>query len=145
MNIRRAEEKDIPVMAMLSKKLGYSSDETLLKERFTFITSNSNHVIFVAEDEKGTVIGWIHLLPRVLLISELRAEIGGLIVDEGCRRKGIGKKLIEEAEYWAIKNGYEGIVVRSNTKREESHNFYPAVGYDFLKEQRVYGKTIKKR
>ena len=33
---------------------------------------------------------------------------------------------------------YEGIIVRSDTKRAESHNFYPQIGYELLKNQKVY-------
>jgi hypothetical protein len=43
----------------------------------------------VAENDDNFVIAWIHILPRKLLISGSTAEIGGLIVDDQFRRKGI--------------------------------------------------------
>jgi predicted N-acetyltransferase YhbS len=144
MNIRKAEERDIPSIAKLSGALGYSPDETVVKSRFKEVNSDSSHAIFVAEDKPGYVVAWIHILPRILLISRPMAEIGGLIVDEKYRRQRIGRKLIDYAEHWAIENGYEGIIVRSYVARTESHSFYPAVGYNFLKEQRVYIKFTEK-
>jgi len=140
MKIRKAKREDIPVLAKLSAKLGYSADEDLMRCRFEAISNDLFHSIYVAVSDEENVVGWIHIFPRILLISRPIAEIGGLIVEESYRRRGIAKKLIKKAEDWAFRNGYEGIIVRSNAGREESHHFYPAAGYDFLKEQKVYIK-----
>jgi hypothetical protein len=52
------------------------------------------------------------------------------------------RNLIEHAEGWASRNGFDGIIVKSNSKRRESHFFYPSVGYESLKEQKVYIKFL---
>ena len=39
--------------------------------------------------------------------------------------------------------GAEAVVVRSNTKRVESHIFYPALGFTVSKTQSVYRKLQK--
>jgi predicted N-acetyltransferase YhbS len=138
MNIREAKLEDLPVIAILSGELGYSSDEETVRKRFMKIKSDSNHAVFVAESESYEIAGWIHVMPRILLLSRPIAEIGGLVVSEKYRRKGVGKRLVECAETWAKNHNYEGIIVRSDTKRIESHHFYPQIGYDPLKEQKVY-------
>jgi GNAT superfamily N-acetyltransferase len=61
------------------------------------------------------------------LISRPVAEVGGIVVDERESRKGIGRALISHAEKWAKENGYEGIIVRSDSMRQESHKFYPQI------------------
>ena len=66
----------------------------------------------------------------------------GLIVSERMRRQGAGRLLVEAAERWARELGATAIVVRSNVNREESHAFYPALGYAKSKTQNVYRKAI---
>jgi predicted N-acetyltransferase YhbS len=77
-------------------------------------------------------------MPRISLLSRPLAEIGGLIVSEKYRRKGLGQRLVKCAEVWAQNHNYEGIIVRSDIKRIESHHFYPRIGYELLKDQKVY-------
>lgn len=138
MNIREAKIEDVPMIAKLSGDLGYSSDEKIVYQRFMKIKSDINHAVFVAECDSNEIVGWIHIMPRILLLSRPIAEIGGLVISEKYRRKGIGQRLMKSAETWAQAHNYEGIIVRSDTKRIESHYFYPKVGYELLKEQKVY-------
>jgi GNAT superfamily N-acetyltransferase len=66
----------------------------------------------------------------------------GLVVSESCRRRGVGRSLVKRAEQWAAEIGAETLVVRSNTKRVESHRFYPALGFSLAKTQAVYRKGL---
>ena len=138
MNIRNAKIEDLPMIARLCGDLGYSNDEEIVLKRFLKIASDSKHAVFVAESNSGEITGWIHVIPRILLLSQPLAEIGGLIVSEKYRRKGVGKHLVNFAEVWARNHSYEGIIVRSDIKRKESHHFYPRIGYEHLKDQKVY-------
>ena len=138
MNIRKAKIEDIPIIAKLSGDLGYSKNKGVVQKRFMKIASDSNHAIFVAESDSGEITGWLHIMPRILLLSRPLAEIGGLIVAKNYRRKGVGQRLMKSGESWAKKHKYKGIIVRSDTKRPESHHFYPQIGYELLKDQKVY-------
>lgn len=138
MNIRNAKIEDLPIIAKLSGDLGYSNDEEIVLKRFLKISSDSKHAVFVAESDSGEIVGWLHVMPRILLLSRPLAEIGGIIVSEEYRRKGVGKHLMNFAGVWAQNHGYEGIIVRSDIKRAESHHFYPQIGYELLKDQKVY-------
>lgn len=144
MHIRKALISDITEIAKLCGQLGYTEDEALVWQRFIAIEDYPKHAIFVAESETKAILGWIHILPRFLLVSRPIAEIGGIVVDERERRKGVGRELISYAEKWVKENGYEGIIVRSDSRRQESHKFYPDVGYEFLKEQKVYFNFFEK-
>lgn len=139
-NIREAKMDDMPMIAHLSGILGYSDDQTVVLERFKAINADNRHTIFVAESDSHEIAGWIHVLPRILLLSRPIAEIGGLVVSEKHRRNGVGKMLVEHAEAWTIKQNYEGLIVRSDSKREEAHHFYPNIGFNFIKNQKVYIK-----
>lgn len=101
MKIRHAKIEDLPAIAKLSGDLGYSNDEDTISKRFMKISSDSKHAIFVAESNAGGIAGWLHVMPRILLLSRPLAEIGGLIVAEEYRRKGVGKHLMDFAEVWA--------------------------------------------
>jgi 4-amino-4-deoxy-L-arabinose transferase-like glycosyltransferase len=78
------------------------------------------------------------------LESGYRVEIVGLIVGQGCRRRGIGRALVQKAERWALEIGSQVLVVRSNTKRVESHDFYAALDFNATKTQAVYRKQLTK-
>lgn len=55
------------------------------------------------------------------------AEIGGLIVNEEFRKRGIGRKLVNHFEE-QIKE-VENIRVRCNEKRNLAHKFYLTLNY----------------
>ena len=94
----------------------------------------------VAVGPGGAVCGWLQAQCNVVIESGLRVEIVGLIVSETMRRRGVGRSLVAQAETWAREISAETIVVRSNTKRVESHAFYPSLGYLPAKTQVVYRK-----
>jgi len=107
------------------------------------MAKEEGHAVFVAELGGHDIVGWIHMMPRQLLYSPRLAEIGGLVVDAEHRRKGVGRALIDAAEEWAEEQGYSRIVVRSNAVRKEAHDFYPSLGYNSVKTQKVYRKELK--
>jgi len=81
-------------------------------------------------------------MPRLLLISDPRAEIGGLVVDENHRRSGVGSALLGVAERWAASKGYASDVIRSNATRTDAHSFYRTLGYENIKAQEVFTKPL---
>jgi GNAT superfamily N-acetyltransferase len=62
------------------------------------------------------------------------------VVDSRRRREGLGKALVARAEQWARERSLPKLRVRSNVTREESHRFYPAIGFVKSKTQHVYEK-----
>jgi N-acetylglutamate synthase-like GNAT family acetyltransferase len=142
LTIRQASSSDTAAVTRLCGQLGYPADEASVNERFHAIDEDPHHAVFVAEDEDGSVVGWIHVMPRQTLLSSTVGELGGLVVDERGRRKGVGAALVAHAEEWALQSGYKELVVRSDTRRSESHSFYPALGFEVSKDQRVYRKSL---
>jgi uncharacterized damage-inducible protein DinB len=64
------------------------------------------------------------------------------VVDPSCRRQGVGGRLVEAVETWAMARGLDVIVVRSNVTRRESHPFYERHGYTRAKTQHAYRKSL---
>jgi GNAT superfamily N-acetyltransferase len=140
--VRKVEKSDAKAIQVLSDQLGYPATLTEITTRLEDICGNDHHLVYVAESPGNGIIGWIHVLPRPLLVVQQTAEIGGLVVDEEHRGKGVGRLLMQAAEQWIYSQGYTEVVVRSNAVREGAHQFYPSVGYELKKTQQVYKKSL---
>jgi len=140
--IRRATERDADAVARLACHLGYPADTDTMRNRIRTVAASSGDLLLVAADSSDTAIGWLHAHAAQLIESGFRVEILGLVVSPVARRAGIGRALVAESERWAAGIGAEAVVVRSNVQREESHAFYPALGYHVTKTQLVYRKPL---
>jgi predicted N-acetyltransferase YhbS len=141
--IRRAGTKDSAALASLAGQLGYPMRRSEVETQLSSMAKEEGHAVFAAELPGHGIVGWIQMMPRQLLYSPGLTEIGGLVVDAEHRRKGVGRALIHAGEQWAKGQGYSRIVVRSNALRKEAHDFYPSLGYDSVKTQKVYRKELK--
>jgi predicted N-acetyltransferase YhbS len=130
-------------MAVLATQLGYPSAAEEVKSRLRAIEGRDDHCVLVAELEGGRVVGWIHACASYLIEVNPRAEIGGLVVDEGQRGSGIGKLLMRHAEEWARAKGLEAVSVRSNVIRGDAHRFYERLGYENIKTQHAFSKVLR--
>ncbi len=139
--IRPAVESDSPTIAGLCGQLGYPSTPEEVAHRLRQILSWQGQVLFVAEVE-GNVAGWIHIQVYPLPEMDLHAELGGLVVDEAHRSRGIGKLLVEKAEAWARAQGCCEMRVRSNVIRQRAHHFYQSNGYENIKTQFTFRKFL---
>jgi len=139
--VRRAKATDAAAVAELSGILGYPMDRATMQRRLERADERDEQVVFVA-DRGGKVVGWIHGAEHEFLVAGRVGEICGLVVAEGQRTSGVGRRLVEAVEQWARERGLEQISVRSNVARPESHPFYEGVGYTRLKTQHVYRKPL---
>src|SRR5699024_8827973 len=121
--------------------LGYLTTTSEMASRLAILLPLPNHFIAVAE-ALGTLLGWIAVEKHLLLVSGEKAELTGLVVGSAARRKGVGKALVLAAEHWAIVQGLNAIIVRSNIARAESHPFYEGIGYTRTKTQHTYIKNL---
>jgi GNAT superfamily N-acetyltransferase len=137
-----ATKQDAEAIAALSSELGYASDPKTMQSRLTSILSSTQDLLLMAVDHTDKPIAWMQAHASHVVESGYRVEILGLVVAASARRRGIGRALVTEAEKWAKDKSASSIVVRSNTKRHESHAFYPALGYTNSKTQQVYRKSI---
>ncbi len=135
--IREASIADIEGINLVSSYLGYeASSIEESSQRLENILASESHVVWVGV-ENNRVKGWLHLFVAMRLASPTFAEIGGLVVDQSCRRSGIGKRLVAEAIQWATLNKLT-LRVRCNAKREEANRFYESLGFANEKAQQVH-------
>jgi GNAT superfamily N-acetyltransferase len=140
--VRAAREADAPGVAELSGQLGYPSTLEQARIRLAGLVADTDHAVFVAELPEAPLAGWVHVFLYLVLEADLRAEIGGLVVDAACRRRGVGRALMRRAEEWAAQKGCATVTLRSNVIREEAHAFYRSLGYSVTKTQHAFRKTM---
>ncbi|MCM3677052.1 GNAT family N-acetyltransferase [Peribacillus simplex] len=131
MEIREATINDIPELVVLMEQLGYPTSVNKMKIRFNAISANSSYHTLVA-DYDGKVVGMAGLCTNVFYEYDgSYVRIVAFVVDVNYRKKGIGKKLIQEAESWARKQGAISIGLNSGNREERkgAHQFYLIMGY----------------
>jgi GNAT superfamily N-acetyltransferase len=134
--VRLAAKEDAAAITHLTRQLGYPATESDTLQNLSIILEKNNEAVFVATQD-NKVIGWIGVFTTIHLASGPSCEILGLVVDTMHHRKGVGKKLLEEARDWARQQGHQLLRVRANVKRKEAHKFYNRMGFKETKEQKI--------
>ena len=118
-----------------------SWDTNTIKKRLLEILAHPDDVVYVAclDDQ---VKGWVHGFYSRRVESDSFVEIGGLVVDAHYRNRSIGRLLVDEILEWARTKGCEKVRVRTNTIREEAHQFYLKRGFLLNKEQKIFDKLL---
>jgi GNAT superfamily N-acetyltransferase len=140
--IRLMTIEDASQVAELSSQLGYPVTAYEIRERIERIGEKPGNTCFVALDEHR-VVGWVHAHEIDRLETPPYAEIGGLVVDEKSRQKGVGKLLMSAAEEWAVANGYPCIKLSSGLHRSDAHIFYERIGYRNIRTSYRFEKQLQ--
>jgi len=140
--VRLAKASDAKHIATLCLQLGYPESQEQVQRRIERIQQENHHALYVAERSDGHVIGWVHAYIRHVVVADVHAEVGGLVVDQDCRKCGVGQLLMQTVEQWARRHGCRAVRVRSNVVREGAHTFYKRIGYSTIKTQVVFYKEL---
>jgi GNAT superfamily N-acetyltransferase len=147
LTIRRIVPEDAEAAATLSGQLGYPATTGQMLQRIQRLSGCAeSQAVFVASlQEEGTsrLVGWIEVAVTCHLQSEPFVLIGGLVVLEGLRGLGIGKRLCDEAEAWTRAKGIEVLRVTSRSTRPDAHRFYLRYGYVETKTSKVFEKLLR--
>jgi GNAT superfamily N-acetyltransferase len=127
--IRPLTRRDAAAAGALSGDLGYPADPGVMETRLGAILAEPDHAVFGAEGEDGSLLGWVHVCFRLLLIDPPSALVEGLVVASETRRGGVGRALMAAAENWARDRGAQAVRLRSGAPRADAHAFYRALGY----------------
>ncbi len=140
--VRVISHEDAAAVAELSRQLGYEVSPEMVAEQIGSLSSRSaNQIAFVAC--VGTdVVGWIEAAITHHLQSPPYSLIGGLVVREGMRSMGVGKRLCAEVEAWSREKGIAVVRVTSRSSREDAHRFYLRDGYERIKTSAVFEKVL---
>lgn len=141
--VRKAELADAPSLNQLSREeLGYSVELAVTEEQLSKLLTHPEHVILVAEQADGQVVGYLHACAYQALFSQPYLNIMGLAVSHQVQGQGYGRQLIEALETIGRRDGYEGIRLNSGISREAAHQFYRALGYTQRDDQKRFYKLL---
>ena len=141
--IRAMRESDVEAVHRLAEQLGYPTQPALTLARIRTVLASDVADAFVAEDSEGCVLGWALVFTAPFLESGPKAELGGLVVEESSRGRGIGTALVSRTESWARERGLRELCLRSNVIRTEAHAFYQRLGFAIQKSQFKFQKEIE--
>lgn len=134
--IRKASEKDIPVLLGLLYDLGRpkpqkDSDVEIFRKLVTKYVKDSDKTILVAEINDIQIVGMasVIFLPRLNQLT-LEMYITELVVLKKYRNYGMGKKLINSCTILAKEKNCHRIRLESGNRRKESHQFYKHLGFE---------------
>lgn len=115
-------------MSGLLGELGYPAPAAEIPQRLAAL-AHSGAVVYVAEVD-GQVAGVItgHAL-HTINSTPRQAQLTALVVGEHARGRGVGRRLVQEIEQWAIARGAARITLTSALHRAEAHAFYEGLGY----------------
>ena len=140
--IRGIALEDAAPVAELSTQLGYPSTEADVTRRLgAMLPLEGDHTILVAS-LGGEVVGWGESAVCRHVQSEPYALLTGLVIRDGVRSGGVGRRLCEAIEAWARSRGVGRMVVTSRSVRERAHRFYLRGGYTEVKMSKVFEKAL---
>jgi GNAT superfamily N-acetyltransferase len=139
--VRLANPDDASALAALTVQLGYDVDAASVARRLSRILADSDARMFVAE-VGGVVAGRVHAAIAQHLESDPFVTIGGMVVDERFRGRGVGRALMQRVEAWAAERGCGLVRLSSSITRTGAHRFYEQLGYRHVKTQHAFARTV---
>jgi len=137
--IRTAKEEDIPRILELYRQLAFtppppSSPQPSVEEyrwAFAEMSAVPGYRLLVAEED-GEIFGTtvLAILPGIAHGVSPFAVVEYVVVDEKCRRKGIGRLLMDDIVARAKEAGCYKIMLTSDKRRKEAHEFYKSLGFE---------------
>ena len=99
----------------------------------SLVLSRDDRTILVAELQ-GQVAGMVTVIAHdtpesPLMLSRRRAHVPELVVDDGARRRGLGRALMAAAEAWARAQGARQLVLTVWEGNPAAEAFYLRLGY----------------
>lgn len=126
---RGARPGDAPALSVLLAQLGYPAAAEEIPERLMALGEFPQALALVAVDGENVVgLMTAHIIPAIHA-SEPVALLTCLVVADSHRERGIGSRLVSEAERWGAGHGAVRLSVTSGVQRVDSHRFYEQRNY----------------
>jgi GNAT superfamily N-acetyltransferase len=141
-SVRPICSHDAEAAAELSGQLGYKTSVATMRNRIENLLCNGKSQAAFVGCIGAEVVAWIEIAVVQHLQSEPHTVVGGLVVRDDMRSRGIGSKLLSKAEEWSRKQGIPVVRVRSQIARQDAHRFYLREGYRQVKTSAVFEKAV---
>jgi len=127
-SIRLAEASDAEAVTALLIELGCDVERRDVTPRLERLADRPWDRVYVAE-AAGRVVGLLGLHLAPLLHRDCFGRITAFVVTGAHRGKGIGSRLLDAAEKWALSQGCTQIELNSGDHHAQGHAFYRAHGF----------------
>lgn len=129
--IRAPRPTDSAAIASLMGQLGYPAWPEEIPARLKELALDAKtSAVWVAElDGQAVGIATAKQFPAIHQSAPV-VWLTALVVAESARGRGVGTRLVNEAEEWAREQGARKIALTSALHREEAHDFYKRLGYE---------------
>src|SRR5215213_960083 len=105
-----------------------NTDIQVLRDKFT--NTSPDTAFFIAEDENGVPLGFIHLQTGTDYYHHARhGHIANLIVTREGEGRGIGRLLMEKGEEWAHAQGFRWLTLSVFAQNVRARDVYERSGY----------------
>lgn len=148
MKYRKAEIKDFELLTELFEQYrafyGKTNDIKKAKKFIRERILNNDSEIFVADDTKGKIAGFVQLYT---LFSSTRMQklwlLNDLFVHPAYRKKGISIGLINKAKQLVKKTSACGMYLETEKSNLVGNNLYPKTGFTMNEASNFYEWNIK--
>ncbi len=126
--VRRATSSDADRVFALVRVLGatFVPVRSAFDVSFQSLVSDDDVLVFVAEDDQGTVQGYaLTTITPLLSTNGLSAQLQEIAVDESARGLELGTMLVHEVEAECISRGVRQLTVAAR----RAGGFYDRLGY----------------
>ncbi|MFC3998342.1 GNAT family N-acetyltransferase [Nocardiopsis sediminis] len=138
MIIRAAIRSDLGAILRLLRDLGDTTPtqsgtvrmSSAAVRAWTRMEGDPDRTVLVAE-RRGQIIGTLDLIVVANLTHDAQpwAVVDNVVVDAGCRRRGVGRALMDDAVDRAARAGCYKIELLSHESRGSAHEFCRALGF----------------
>jgi aminoglycoside 6'-N-acetyltransferase I len=150
MDIRAVNQSDRAEWARMRSQLYSSPDLLEIDDWYEAANSGGTTLVgvavLVADRGDGSLAGFVELGSRPYAEgceTNPVAYLEGWYVDPDDRREGLGAKLIEAAEAWALSHGYREIASDTELENKISLGAHLALGYEEVERQICFKKRLR--
>jgi len=129
--IRTIEPRDYPaVLSLLNNAFGnHMVNAENIGPYYEKEKQDDNYRTFVAVSD-GEAVGFITVVQAMSVGMPVGyLKINGLAVLPEMRSKGIGSRLLEHVEQYAVARGLSSVALATGFQRKDAHRFYERHGY----------------
>ncbi|HEY2857625.1 MAG TPA: GNAT family N-acetyltransferase [Terracidiphilus sp.] len=138
--VREMMQEDAEAVAHLTVQLGYSRTPEEIAAWLAHLDRNAAEQAAFVACLDSEIVGWIEVSIERRLQSAAYAMIGGLVIAEMVRGRGIGQLLCQHVEQWTWDHGIDTLRVTSRSTRAGAHRFYLRDAYREVKTSLVFEK-----
>jgi GNAT superfamily N-acetyltransferase len=141
MRIRPGRSSDLDFINLLAPRLvafgrvpGRDPTQMIARDRAVLARSlerpSPDESIFIAEDDRASPIGLIHLTTATDYYSDAdTGHVADLVVAEAAGGQGVGSALVAFAEQWARERGFAMLTLSVFTANHRARRLYRRLGF----------------